>query len=212
MPTRRTLLGVAAGSAALALVVLLDVKLGGPLSLADQLVAPWVRATVPPRVRYQVMQDVLSFPGNDLVVWSVVLVGSLALLARRRWRHALVMAAGGGLGILLTFTLKDLVARPRPGGASHSYAFPSGHAMNAAIAYGLLTLLLLDVLRPGPATRRLASGACALLVLVVGAARVLAGAHWPTDVVGGWALGAAWVALVLLPLSAPSRVRRASGA
>ena len=48
------------------------------------------------------------------------------------------------------------------------------------------------------ARRALIWSGAAIVTLVVGASRVYLGAHWLTDVLGGYALGAAWVALLMV--------------
>ena len=45
--------------------------------------------------------------------------------------------------------------------------------------------------------RAIVWGAAALVVLIVGASRIYLGAHWLTDVLAGYALGATWVAIVI---------------
>nr|WP_276612368.1 phosphatase PAP2 family protein [Kineococcus vitellinus] len=100
----------------------------------------------------------------------------------------------GALAAVLSPALKLLLGRERPaleagltsaGGGS----FPSGHAMSSATVVLLAVVLLL---RPG-ALRRLVGVLGALLLVVVAVDRVWLGAHWPTDVLGGWLLAAALV-------------------
>jgi undecaprenyl-diphosphatase len=70
-------------------------------------------------------------------------------------------------------------------------SFPSGHAMLSAI--GFLTLGTL--LAAGARRRRHRAyilTVAVLLTLLVGSSRVWLGVHWPTDVLAGWCLGAAW--------------------
>jgi len=101
-------------------------------------------------------------------------------------------------GALLNNILKRAIHRPRPYAASaclsHTWSFPSGHAMVSLIAYGMLTYVLIIL---GPRSRRvqLAIAGCAtLLVLAIGLSRLYLGAHYFSDVVGGYAAGMLWLA------------------
>jgi len=90
--------------------------------------------------------------------------------------------------------LKLLVQRPRPeflliGPETAGSSFPSGHALFAALLGGVLVLLVEDWVRPWW-LRRALLGAAVLMALVVGASRVYLGAHWPSDVLGGYLAGA----------------------
>jgi len=82
-------------------------------------------------------------------------------------------------------------------------SFPSGHATQSAAFYAMLAI----VLGAGLPVRRRAIlwSAAALVVLVVGASRIYLGAHWLTDVLAGYALGATWVAIVVAVLLTTSR-------
>lgn len=127
-------------------------------------------------------------------------VAGAAVLWRQR-RRTLVMGwiaafAGGGV---LDAVLKSVVHRDRPAYGTgvlvgHSYSFPSGHAMGSLIGYGMLAFVLARHWHPRAPWRRVAAGAAALLVLAVGVSRLYLGVHYPSDVLGGWAAGAAWLA------------------
>lgn len=115
------------------------------------------------------------------------------------WRHsawwtALWLAATCALGTLLQQTLKALVDRPRPVwpdpvDSAHYAAFPSGHAMTATVVCGLL-LWLLHHHGAGRVVWRTAVALAVISVVGVGLTRVWLGVHWPSDVLGGWVLGA----------------------
>jgi undecaprenyl-diphosphatase len=93
--------------------------------------------------------------------------------------------------------IKLLVARPRPtsGALVHAlgYAFPSGHSTAGAATWFSLAVLGSSFTR-STARRVLMTGVAVVLVAAIGLSRVYLGVHAPTDVLGGWALGAAWVA------------------
>src|SRR5690606_29933797 len=94
-----------------------------------------------------------------------------------------------------------LVGRDRPDwqdpvGLLENAAYPSGHASSTAAFAGVVGVLLLMLVRRA-SMRRLGYTLLAVLVLVVGADRVLLGRHYPSDVVGGWLLAAVFVLLVL---------------
>jgi undecaprenyl-diphosphatase len=167
--------------------------LGGPSAHADRaiLIATQVDALVNPAR--------LVTRGGDW--WFVLVVGAIGaawLLLKRLWRRAALLA-------LLLLTERTIVeflklvfdrARPDPAGhkvAVHSLAFPSGHSANAMVL-GLALALLLPM---SPRARTAALAAAFLYAFGIGATRLVLGAHWPSDVVGGWALGALWTLLVV---------------
>ena len=123
-------------------------------------------------------------------------VAIVVLAAVRRWSDGLLLAAAGILPAVVNLGLKELSARPRPDAAlalveETGYAFPSGHAVFAAAFYGALIYLLgqWDSFARRPALLWAVRGVLALLILAVGASRVYLGAHWPSDVIGGFLFG-----------------------
>ncbi len=125
----------------------------------------------------------INYAGN----WRVLGPATLALLGfprvrRRWWVWLLLMVAAP----LLEGALKELIARPRPEG--RAFGFPSGHATAAAAYFGAVIYAAGDL--PARARRGLRSAAATMIVLVA-LARVVLGAHWPSDTLGGIALGLA---------------------
>ena len=104
-------------------------------------------------------------------------------------------------GALLSYGVKLLVARPTTWFplwgrlTTTDDSFPSGHAVQTMVFYGLLATLAL----PWPPLRRRrwpVVGAAVTVIALVGYTRVYLGNHWPTDVLGGWLLG--WASLGVL--------------
>ena len=137
--------------------------------------------------------------GGPTVIWLVVssVIGFLCLQAR--YRTALMVALAAGSGEMLNQLLKLLFMRPRPSVVPHlrdvaSPSFPSGHAMESAIVYLTLGVMLMRV-----AERRLTKiyclGVAIVVTFLVGASRVFLGVHYPTDVLGGWILGFLWASI-----------------
>ncbi|GAA5143611.1 hypothetical protein GCM10023340_09400 [Nocardioides marinquilinus] len=139
------------------------------------------------------------------------LVVALALVVVREVRAAVQVAVAVPVTSLVTGVLKTLVARPRPpwqwtGHELHSAAFPSGHASSAAALGVSIVLVVVALADGGRVTRRAASVAAAhvaVLVLLVGADRVLLGRHYPSDVLGGVLLGSGVALGVALVLAGP---------
>ena len=136
---------------------------------------------------------------------------SLWLLFRRRWFLAaawVVATAGGGL---LNSALKAIFERARPEwlhgfAAADGWSFPSGHSSGSFIVYGLLAYL---VVIHWPKRSHLPVAALAMaLIVCVGFSRVILQVHYFSDVLGGYALGAAWVAAWIAGLEALRRRQR----
>jgi undecaprenyl-diphosphatase len=127
---------------------------------------------------------------------SVFLVGAVAagsLVLRGYWHGAVTIAVSVTATQAVVHGIKALVARGRPPATSSfveaaGYAFPSAHAASGVALYGLLSLFVLRRLR---GHLRIAAGALALLgVGTIGLTRVYLGAHYPSDVLAGWIVGA----------------------
>ena len=135
---------------------------------------------------------------GDGVTIAVIGAGvSVVLVLRRRLipLYAWILALGGSG--LLNLSLKDWFHRDRPGEIPllASWSFPSGHAMNSMVAYGMLAYLLS---RNVP--RRwmpVVVGAAVTIVLLVGASRIFLGYHYFSDVLGGFAAGLAWLSVCI---------------
>ena len=144
------------------------------------------------------MRDLTALGG----VTVLTLVSALAiafLLVRGRWHQALYTALATGGGAVTGKLLKSLFARERPEIVPHlvevhSLSFPSGHSMNSAIVYLTLAVLIARGYEKRR-TRSFVIGAAALLVFLIGVTRIYLGVHYPSDVLGGWTVGAAWALL-----------------
>lgn len=138
----------------------------------------------------------ISALGGFAVLALVTLLAVGYLLSLNRWPDALMLLAATLGGTAISEGLKMGFNRPRPDLVAHivettSMSFPSGHAMLSAVTYLTLGALLARTQE----RRRLRGyilGAAILITLLIGMSRVYLGVHWPTDVLAGWCLGAAW--------------------
>ena len=118
------------------------------------------------------------------------------------------MGLGGSIGkavatlasAMTSDVLKSFFARVRPVLVPQldpisSPAFPSGHATNAAVVYLLFIMLVPQARHPA---WRLAAAA---MILLMGLSRILLNVHWPTDVIGGWMLGASFALMAAAVIS-----------
>ena len=141
------------------------------------------------------MKDITALGGvTVLTLISILAVGFL--LARGRMHQAAFTALATGGGAVMGKLLKDLFARARPEVVPHlvevtSLSFPSGHSMNSAIIYLTLAVMISRSFEERGA-RIFTLGVAALLVLTIGFSRLYLGVHFPSDVLGGWTVGAAW--------------------
>jgi membrane-associated phospholipid phosphatase len=102
---------------------------------------------------------------------------------------------------LLNWLLKGLFQRPRPHFAhplvvETSYSFPSGHAMESFVVYGMLAYLAVLWLRSWEARMAAVCGA-ALVVVLIGFSRMYLGVHYFSDVVAGYAAGGVWLSALM---------------
>lgn len=141
----------------------------------------------------------MTMLGDAVVTVPVVLAGLFWLLFRKDRYSALFLTGTTVIGFLLVTIVKQVTRIPRPvdmyGGAAH-WAFPSSHATMSLVIFGSLALFCS---REMVAKKRWIPFALALfLTLGVGFSRLYLGAHWLSDVVGGFSLGTAWLIIIAL--------------
>jgi undecaprenyl-diphosphatase len=98
---------------------------------------------------------------------------------------AAARVAGTAAKILVMSPRPHLIAPPPPLDAFSGFAFPSGHALMSAVAWGAVALFAIRHARTGSA-RHLTVVLYTALILSIGFSRIYLGAHWPNDVLGGY--------------------------
>lgn len=150
--------------------------------------------------------------GGIAVLTLVTFLAAGFLFSSRKPALALFVLASVGSGALVGTLLKSLFLRARPDIVPHlvqvnSASFPSGHAMNSAVVYLTLAALLARSMADWRIRAYLLL-VSVLLVVLIGFTRIYVGVHWPTDVLAGWAVGAAWA--ILCSLVAQTLQRRSA--
>jgi membrane-associated phospholipid phosphatase len=151
---------------------------------------------------------VITWLGSTAVIIPLgVIVGVFYVLRRRRWQPLALLAAAVAGAVSLYDIVKPLTGRLRPPSAiwiGHysGAAFPSGHAAQSVAFYAMLAIVL--GAGRSPRAKTVLWSVAALVALAVGGSRIYLGAHWLTDVLGGYALGASWVATVVTVMLAAS--------
>jgi membrane-associated phospholipid phosphatase len=141
----------------------------------------------------------VSMPG-DRSLWFGLLVATacFCLLTCRAWRSALVLFGIVLVGQGIKVGVKHLVARPRPTTevvnvmttVNEIHSFPSGHTVLYTVFFGFLWYLTFAKVTKR-ALRWPLLALLMLLLLMIGVSRIYLGAHWASDVLGGYLLGGA---------------------
>ena len=148
------------------------------------------------------LMHAVSMADNN-VFGPALLVGAacLVLLTQRAWRETALLLGLVFVGQLLWVVSGYLVARPRPSAELvrvlieennvHGFpSFPSGHTEYYTIFFGFLWFLVFTRVQSPPLRWPLLIVFGGLIGLI-GIARLYLGAHWVSDVLGGYLLGAA---------------------
>jgi membrane protein DedA with SNARE-associated domain/membrane-associated phospholipid phosphatase len=175
--------------------VLQDVLAKDPLVLVDQSVYHFLQSLRTPWA--DGIFAVITELGDSFVNISLAGAVLLVLLGKRCYRAAgfwAISVLGGLVGVQL---LKWAIHLPRPVALYHGasvYGFPSGHTAMSVVLYGFLAILLV---RGFSSTWRWGIFVAVLLVsFVIAVSRLYLGAHWLSDVLGGFFIGTSWAALL----------------
>jgi len=148
--------------------------------------------------------------GNGIVLAGVAAIAAYLLARRRYYAEAVLMVLAYVGAEVLSYSLKLAFRRDRPFftdplATVSTYSFPSGHATVSVAVYGALCLVLLRRLT-GPA-RLVCLAAAVLLVSLIGFSRLYLGVHFLSDVLAGFSVGLAWLALCVVVLDLHHRRR-----
>ncbi len=157
-----------------------------PADPSDPLGPGWVE---------EMMRDITALGSTVVLTFVSLGVAGFLHMSGKRGAALLVIAAVIG-GSLLSSGLKIAFERARPdlvphGATVYTKSFPSGHSFLSAVVYLTLGALLARV-QPKRRLKIYLLGLAALVTVAVGLSRVYLGVHYPTDVLAGWSLGAAW--------------------
>jgi len=148
--------------------------------------------------------------GNGIVLAGVAAIAAYLLARRRYYAEAVLMVLAYVGAEVLSYSLKLAFRRDRPFftdplATVSTYSFPSGHATVSVAVYGALCLVLVRRLT-GP-TRLVCLAAAVLLVSLIGFSRLYLGVHFLSDVLAGFSVGLAWLALCVVVLDLHHRRR-----
>lgn len=206
-----SLAALAVGVAGLAAVALLaigftdlleDVLNGGGLAQFDERIVHWIAGHRESWLT-EVLLVVTRWGNTGVQTIVMAVVGIASAVVARSWLPVFVAVTGGGGIALVIYLAKHVVGRQRPPLADAliapgGYSFPSGHATGAAAVGVLCAWMLTRWVTHRWAVQIAIWAVTAALIVLIGFSRVYLAVHFPTDVLAGWFLGAAWAGIVIL--------------
>ena len=179
-------------AAGLVLFVLLAILMvTGNLQWFDDPIREWVYSIRNPALT-EVLK-VITYMGNWQTITLLCIV--LLLFRKTRLRYGVPVSAGAIFVTIFNRIIKLIFKRPRPEESLHlieegGYSFTSGHSITSMVVVGLLIYLVRKYVRNRKAANIL-TAALAVPWIFIGLSRIYMGVHFPSDVLAGWALGAA---------------------
>ena len=181
------------------LVELHDEILKTSFQQGDQALQAWVHTFTHPFLT-RVMRG-LTWIGSPFALAPAVILAAALLWYRNLKDDAVMVAASAAGAVALDEIMKLHFKRLRPDVPwafvhEHSFSFPSGHSVLAIVIYGVLVYKTQDKLHTPLAKAALMLGAF-FMVCGIGLSRVYLGVHYPSDVAGGYFVGAVWLTAVI---------------
>jgi membrane protein DedA with SNARE-associated domain/membrane-associated phospholipid phosphatase len=176
-----------------------DLLTGDPIVRFDRALDDYLHAhATPPLTTFFLI--VTAFGSIEVIVLLGVVMATFLAWGRRWLFLGSWLAAVAGSAVL-NQVLKGVFARPRPHFAhpllvETSYSFPSGHAMESFVVYGMLAYFAVLALRTWESRVGVVFGA-ALLVVLIGFSRMYLGVHYLSDVLAGYAAGGVWLSTLI---------------
>jgi undecaprenyl-diphosphatase len=147
------------------------------------------------------MLDVSALGSATIVLLVTILTSGLLILKNKYSSLRVILFAfiGGGIIELL---MKEIFSRQRPQIVLHfvnvnSLSYPSGHSAMSAIIY-ISLIFIIFTLDIKTSIKIYFLYSAVFLILIIGISRIYLGVHYPSDVLGGWALGLIWSSISVI--------------
>jgi membrane-associated phospholipid phosphatase len=140
--------------------------------------------------------------GSHAAISTAAGLTAIAMFRKGRKHDAWTVIISTGGAMIINTTLKNIFQRQRPQELArriklpNSHSFPSGHSLLSAATYPIVTHHLVQ--HESAAVQAAAHAFSAMTILTVGFSRVYFGVHFPSDVLGGFAVGFGWLGLTSL--------------
>jgi undecaprenyl-diphosphatase len=152
---------------------------------------------------FQDLMILVTTLGNGWTPYLLVICTSILLRLKKHKAAALVCLVGVSASSAVNQLMKIIINRPRPStdlvrvffNVSHR-SFPSGHTIFFVAFFGFL-LFLTYVYRVRPIYRWVMSFVFGGMIALIGLSRIYLGAHWSSDVIGGYLTGSLWLSLMI---------------
>lgn len=161
------------------------------IGFVQGLEAPWLTS----------IMKVFTWIGSGYVVAPIALIGFIVLYFVLRYRHQafLLIAVIAGT-VLLNGALKIYFKRERPEihriMDANGFSFPSGHSMMAFALYAIIAYIAWRNVKT-TTSRVVLVLFTAVMIIMIGTSRIYLGVHYPSDIVGGYAVSALWVTIAI---------------
>ena len=147
----------------------------------------------------------ISTLGELSIAMALTAIAMLAFALRRQWLEAIFILATTS-SVLLVLVLKDFVQRSRPFPVAENasgfiqsidqYSYPSGHVLFFVVFYGFFAYLAW--IHFARWVRMIVIAICGTLIVLIGPSRIFLGAHWASDVLGSYIIGAIWLFVLIV--------------
>lgn len=163
----------------------------------DTAVRQWVYS-----IRSSALTPVLrsiTYMGNWQTITALCIL--LLVIPKTRVRYGIPVSSSALFITVFNKGVKQIFQRPRPDASLHlihegGYSFTSGHSITSMVVFGLLIYLVRKYAEDEKRANIL-TVFLAIPWICIGPSRIYMGVHYPTDVLGGWFLGAALLMVIL---------------
>lgn len=174
--------------------------MNGEMPYLDKLSRPYVAQFAGTNV-HMFFSFITNFGGKKIVIPFTITMALVFLIMYQNIVPSLFFAFGTLGGHLLNECIKHVVQRERPSISvalgAEGFSFPSGHAMNAIICFGLFTYFLTKKIE-SKTIRKVLWTVASIVILLVGISRYVLNVHYLTDVIAGFFIGSLYVFCLLI--------------